>query len=157
MARLRGRSLKGRPCTGCVPHGYWKNNSFIAGLRSDRVDAPMLVEGAVNGDVFVAWVEQQLVPTLATGDIVICDNLNVHRNLQARRAIEARGAQLRFLPAYSPDLNPIEMLFAKIKSIVRSAQARCFDTLCNAIKQALETVKPQECSNYLKHAGYQST
>lgn len=157
MTRLRGRAIKGSPCIGSVPHGHWRNNSFIAGLRHDRVDAPMLIGGAVNGAVFETWAEQALAPTLKPGDIVICDNLNVHKNAGARKAIEAKGAELRFLPAYSPDLNPIEMLFAKIKTIVRSAAARCFDTLCDALKSALEAVKPDECSNYIRHAGYDPT
>lgn len=157
MTRRYGRSVRGTPCVGSVPHGHWRNNTFIAGLRADRIDAPMLLEGAVNGDAFCAWVEQSLAPTLTTGDIVICDNLNVHKNARARAAIEARGAELSFLPAYSPDLNPIEMLFAKIKALVRSAAARCADTLCSALKSALEAVTQTECANYLRHAGYAST
>ena len=114
-----GRCARGTPCYGAVPHGHWGNNTFIAGLRTDRIDAPMLLQGAMNGEAFAAWAEQELAPTLSTGDIVICDNLNVHKNAQARSVIEARGAKLRFLPAYSPDLNPIEMVFARIKAIVR--------------------------------------
>lgn len=157
MTRLRGRAAKGTPCIGSVPYGHWGNTSFIAGLRHDRVDAPMLIKGAVNGAIFAAWAEQALAPTLKPGDIVICDNLNVHKNAEARKAIEAKGAELRFLPAYSPDLNPIEMLFAKIKTIVRSEAARCFDSLCDALKKALEAVKPDECSNYIRHAGYEPT
>ena len=157
MTRTRGRSLRGEPCLGAVPHGHWGNNTFIAGLRADRIDAPMLLQGAMNGDAFVAWVEQALVPSLAPGDIVICDNLNVHKNAQARAAIEARGAELRFLPAYSPDLNPIEMVFAKIKAIVRSAAARCFETLCDAIAKALNAIPSDECANYLRHVGYEPT
>ncbi len=146
--------MRGRPCIGTVPHGYWGNNTFIAGLRADRIDAPMLMKGAINGDAFAAWVGKALAPTLSPGDIVICDNLSVHKNARAREAIRARGAEIRFLPAYSPDLNPIEMLFAKIKAIVRSANARCFDTLCEAIKKALNAVSKTECSNYTRHAGY---
>ncbi len=157
MARLRGRSARGEPCIGSVPHGHWGNNTFIAGLRSDRIVAPMLIPGAMDGDAFEVWVEKALAPTLGKGDIVICDNLNVHKNNAARTAIEARGAELRFLPAYSPDFNPIEMLFAKIKARVRSAAARCFDTLCNAIRKALNAVTTSECSNYLRHAGYDPT
>jgi len=127
MTRLCGRAARGAPCIGAVPDGHWRNNTFIAGLRAARIDAPMLLTGAMNGAAFAAWVEQSLAPTLKPGDIVICDNLNVHKNASARRAIEARGAALRFLPAYSPDLNPIEMLFAKLKNHVRSAEARCFN------------------------------
>ena len=157
MTRRFGRAARGAPCLGAVPHGHWRNNTFIAGLRSDRIDAPMLIEGAMDGDAFCAWVEQMLVPTLSAGDIVICDNLSVHKNARARAAIKARGAELRFLPAYSPDLNPIEMVFAKLKAIVRSAAARCADTLCNAIASALAAFTPQECALYLRHAGYAST
>lgn len=157
MARRCGRSARGVPCVGAAPHGHWRNNTFIAGLRSDRIDAPMVIEGAMDGDAFRAWVEQMLAPTLAAGDIVICDNLSVHKNARARAAIEARGAELRFLPAYSPDLNPIEMVFAKIKALVRSAAARCADTLCVALASALADFTANECANYIRHAGYAST
>lgn len=154
MVRLCGRSARGEPCIGATPHGHWRNNTFIAGLRSDRIVAPMLLPGAMDGDAFELWVEKMLAPTLNEGDIVICDNLSIHKNAAARAVIEARGAELRFLPAYCPDFNPIEMLFAKIKALVRSAAARCFDTLCTAIGKALEAVTDTECSNYLTHAGY---
>ena len=157
MTRRCGRAARGTPCVGAVPHGHWRNNTFIAGLRRDRIDAPMLIEGAMDGDAFCAWVEQMLAPTLSAGDIVICDNLSVHKNAQARRAIEARGAELRFLPAYSPDLNPIEMVFVKLKALVRSAAARCADGLCAAIASALFAFTPNECTRYLRHAGYAST
>lgn len=157
MTRRCGRSARGAPCVGAVPHGHWRNNTFIAGLRADRIDAPMLIEGAMDGDAFCAWVEQALAPSLTAGDIVICDNLNVHKNARARAVIEACGAELRFLPAYSPDLNPIEMVFAKIKTLVRSAAARSADTLCTALKSALDAFKSDECANYIRHAGYGST
>ncbi|GEO80954.1 IS630 family transposase [Pararhodospirillum oryzae] len=133
MTRLRGRSKRGQPCIDSVPRGHWHNNTFIAGLRSERVDAPILLPGAMDGDAFATWVEQALAPTLAADDIVICDNLNVHKNAAARRAIEACGATLSFLPAYSPDLNPIEMLFARIKAVVRAMAPRDFDALCTAV------------------------
>ncbi len=157
MTRSRGRCVRGAPCIGAVAHGKWHNNTFIAALRSDRIDAPMLIPGPINGATFAVWVEQALAPTLKPGDMVICDNLSVHKNAAARKAIEARGAELRFLPAYSPDLNPIEMLFAKLKSIVRGAAARCFDTLCDALKSALQAVSDHECANYVRHAGYDPT
>jgi len=157
MTRRFGRAARGVPCVGAVPHGHWRNNTFIAGLRCDRIDAPMLIEGAMDGEAFCAWVERMLAPTLSAGDIVICDNLSVHKNAQARAAIEARGAELRFLPAYSPDLNPIEMVFAKIKTLVRSATARCADTLGVAIASALTAISPKECVRYLRHAGYVPT
>jgi len=154
---IAAEQARGAPCVGAVPHGHWHNNTFIAGLRSDRIDAPMLIEGAMDGDAFCAWVEQMLAPTLQPGDIVICDNLSVHKNAKARAAIEARGAELRFLPAYSPDLNPIEMVFARLKALVRSAAPRCADSLCSAIASALTAFKPKECARYLRHAGYAST
>jgi transposase len=161
MARRCGRAARGVPCVGAVPHGHWRNTTFIAGLRSDRIDAPMLLEGAMDGDAFCAWIEQMLAPTLRPGDLVICDNLSVHKNARARAAIEACGAELRFLPAYSPDFNPIETAFAKLKALVRSAAARCADTRCTAIASALASAltafTPQECASYLRHAGYAST
>ncbi len=157
MTRRCGRSARGKPCVGTVPHGHWRNNTFIAGLRTDRIDAPMLIGGAMDGAAFCAWVGPSLAPALTEGDIVICDNLNVHKNARARAAIEARGAELRFLPACSPDLNPIEMVLAKLKALVRSAAARCAETLCTALKSALEAITPDECANYIRHAGYGST
>jgi transposase len=157
MTRRFGRAARGAPCLGAVPHGHCSNNTFIAGLRSDRIDASVLIEGAMHGDAFCAWVEQVLAPTLRAGGIVICDNLTVHKNAKARAAIEARGAKLRFLPAYSSDLNPIEMVFAKLKAFVRSAAARCADTLCKAIASALARFTPEECARYPRHAGYAST
>ncbi len=135
----------------------WGNNTFIAGLRLAGTCAPMLMQGAMNGDWFCHWVETQLAPTLAKDDIVICGNLSVHKNARARAAIEAKGAELRFLPPYSPDLNPIEQVFAKIKGIVRSLAPRCFDTLCDTIKTALNAITQQECANYIQNAGYNST
>jgi transposase len=157
MTRRTGRSDRGTPCIGAVPHGRWGANTFVAGLRVGETCAPMLMQGAMDGGWFAFWVETQLAPTLGRGDIVICDNLAVHKNARARAAIEARGAELRFLPAYSPDLNPIEMMFAKIKALVRSAAPRCFDSLAKAIGAALEAVTPDECAAYLRHAGYHST
>lgn len=117
----------------------------------------MLIPGPMDGNAFVVRVERTLASTLGKGDIVICDNLSVHKNATARAAIEERGAELRFLPAYSPDLNSIEMLFAKIKALTRSAAARCFDTICNAIGKALNAVSEEECSYYLRHEGYEPT
>jgi transposase len=157
MTRRCGRSKRGTACVGAVPHGHWRNNTFIAGLRTDRIDAPMPIEGAMDGDAFCAWVEPSLAPTLTAGGIVICDTLDVHKNARARAAIEARGAELRFLPAYAPDLNPIEMVLAKRKALVRSATARCAETLCTALKSALEAITPEECANDIRHAGYGST
>lgn len=144
MARRCGRAARGVPCVGTVPHGHWRSITFIAGLRSDRIDAPMLLKGAMDGGAFSAGVEQMLAPALSEGDIVVCDNRSVHKNAKARAAIEARGAELRFLPASSPDLNPIEMVFAKIRTLVRSAEARCAETLCAALASALAAFTPEE-------------
>ena len=160
MTRGFGRSDQGMPCLGAVPHGRWGSNTFVAGLRMRTTCAPMLMQGAMDGAWFSFWVETQLAPTLCKGDIVICDNLSVHKNAGARAAIEAAGAagaELRFLQAYSPDLNPIEMLFAKIKTLVRSAAPRSFDTLTQAIGAALKAITPDECTAYIQHAGYHST
>lgn len=157
MTRRFGRARSGAPCIGTVPFGRWGNNTLIAGLRMDGPCAPMLMQGAMNGGWFCHWVETQLAPSLAEGDIVICDNLSVHKNKRARAAIEAKGAELRFLPPYSPDLNPIEQAFAKIKGIVRGLAPRCFDTLCEAIKTALNAINQQECANYIQNSGYVPT
>jgi hypothetical protein len=169
---------RGAPCPGAVPHGHWQTQTpdqvrgklFIAGLRSDRIDAPMLIGGAMDGDAFCAQVEPMPAPPLSPGDLLICDTLSVHKNAKTRAAIEARGAELRFLPACSPDLNPIEinraftrssgvhaLMFAKLKALVRSAAARCADTLCSAIASALDAFNPWECARSLRHAGYAST
>lgn len=157
MTRLYGRSARGMRCIDQIPHGRWETNTLIAGLRLDRVDAPMLLEGAMDGDAFEAYVRDMLAPTLVPGDVVICDNLNVHKNRAAREAIEACGARLEFLPSYSPDLNPIEMLFSKLKALVQDAAADCFDSLCDAIKDALDAVSTEECANYFRHIGYRPT
>lgn len=156
MTRRSGRAQAGKPCLGAHPFGRWGNNTFIAGLRLAGTCAPMLMQGAMNGDWFCHWVETQLAPSLSEGDIVVCDNLSVHKNARARVAIEAKGAEVRFLPPYSPDLNPIEQVFAKIKGIVRSLAPRSFDTLCEAIKAALNAISQQECANYIQNAGYAS-
>jgi len=145
------------PCFGSVSHGHWGNLTFITKLRNDRIIATMAIPGAMDGDAFAVWTQKMLAPSLGKGDVVICDNLNVHKSVSTRKAIEAREAELRFLLAYSPDLNPIKMLFAKIKAPVRSAAARCFDTVCTAIANALDTVSAKECANYLRHAGYEPT
>jgi len=157
MTRRFGRAARGAPCLGAVPHGHWRNTTFVAGLRSDRIDALMLIAGAMDAAAFCAWVEQLLAPTLSPGDLVICDNLSVHKTAKARAATQARGAELRFRRAHAPDLNPLDMVFAKLKARVRSAAARCADTLCSAIASALNAFNPQECARYLRHAGYAST
>jgi len=148
MARLRGRSPRGERCRASVPHGHWKTTTLIAGLRLDGLAAPMVVDGAMNGEMFTAYTEIILAPTLAPGDIVILDNLPAHKVTGARTAIEAKGAFMLFLPQYSPDFNPIEQAFAKLKSIQRKAAARTVDALEAAIATALDAFTPDECANY---------
>src|SRR5689334_15868079 len=147
--RLRGERLAAR-----VPHGRWQITTFLAGLRHDRIVAPLLLDGAVDGVAFRAWVEQSLAPTLHRGDIVIADNLSSHKVAGVREAIEAQAATLMFLPSYSPDLNPIEQLFAKLKAVIRRLAPHSRDALFEAVGHALATVTPAECANYLTNAGY---
>jgi len=155
MARLRGRSPRGERCRASVPHGHWKTTTLIAGLRLDGLAAPMVVDGAMNGEMFTAYTEIILAPTLAPGDIVILDNLPAHKVTGARTAIEAKGAFMLFLPPYSPDFNPIEQAFAKLKSILCKAAARTVDALEAAIATALDAFTPDECANYFTNSGYE--
>ena len=148
MARLRGRSPRGERCRAAVPHGHWKTTTLVAGLRLGGLTAPMIVDGAMNGGAFTAYAETFLAPTLAPGDIVILDNLPAHKVSGARAAIERAGASLMFLPPYSPDFNPIEQVFAKIKALLRKAAARTVDALEAAIASALDAFLPDECANY---------
>jgi transposase len=154
MIRLRGRSPRGTRLTDITPHGHWKTSTFIGALRHDGVIAPSVFDGAINGDAFLAYVEQILVPALRPGDIVIMDNLSSHKVAGVRTAIEAAGASLLFLPPYSPDLNPIEMLFAKFKALLRSIAARTVETLWDALGKLPAMVTAKECANFLRHAGY---
>ena len=154
MARLYGRAPRGERCRAPVPHGHWKTTTFTAGLRYDGIAAPMVLDGPMNGEAFLAYVEQALVPELQPGDIVIMDNLPAHKVHGVRQAIEAAGASLRYLPPYSPDFNPIEMAFAKLKALLRAAAARTIPDLWQAIADALRRFTPQECANYLAAAGY---
>jgi transposase len=156
MARCYGRAPRGRRLVAAIPHGHWKTSTFLAGLRRDGITAPCVLDGPINGRSFRAWVEQFLAPTLRHGDVVILDNLSSHKVAGIRNAIEARGATVRYLPPYSPDLNPIEQTFAKLKAGLRKAAARCRDDLWAAIGRALDTITPTECRNYLAHAGYAS-
>ena len=157
MAPLRGWAPRGQRLRAKVPHGKWKTMTFLAALRSDRVDAPWLIDGPINGERFRIYVERVLVPTLKPGDIVIMDNLGSHKGKAVRDLIRAAGAKLFFLPKYSPDLNPIEMLFSKLKHLLRKAAQRTKDTICDAIAEILETVTQQECRNFLIEAGYDPT
>lgn len=156
MAPLRGWGLRGQRLDARVPHGHWKTLTFIAALRHDRIDAPFVIDGPINGEIFATYVEQVLVPTLAPGDIVILDNLGSHKGRRARRAIRGADAHLIFLPAYSPDLNPIEQLFAKLKHLMRAAQPRTVEETWRKVGALLKIVSPSECSNYLANSGYTS-
>ena len=155
MARLRGRSKRGERCRAAVPHGHWKTTTFTAGLRLDGLTAPMLLDGPMNGAAFLAYVEQVLVPTLVPGDLVIMDNLPAHKVSGVKEAIEAAGATRAFLPPYSPDFNPIEQAFAKLKASLRKAAARTVDDLWVAIAEAIELFPPEECTNFFANSGYE--
>lgn len=154
MARMRGRAPRGERCRAAVPHGHWKTTTFTGALRLSGMTAPMVLDGPMNGAAFLAYVEQVLAPTLRPGDVVVMDNLPAHKRTGVRDAIEAAGARLRFLPPYSPDFNPIENAFAKLKALLRRAAARTLDGLWNAIGHALPLFSPAECANYFTAAGY---
>ena len=157
MAPLRGWAPRGRRLKAKVPHRRWKTMTFLAALRHDRIDAPWLLDGPIDGESFRSYVEKVLVPTLRPGDIVIIDNLGSHKGKAVRQAIRAAGAKLFFLPKYSPDLNPIEQVFAKLKHLLRKAAARTLETICAAIGQLLGAFTPHECANYFRNAGYRAT
>jgi transposase len=152
-----GWAPRGQRLVDKTPHGHWQTSTFIAALRSDRIEAPCLFDGPINGERFLAYVEQSLVPTLKRGDVVILDNLGSHKGKAVRRAIRSVGARLLFLPKYSPDLNPIEQVFAKLKTLIRKAMPRSFDAIGPAIAEILNRFTSQECANYLENAGYKST
>ena len=154
MAPLRGWAARGDRLKAKAPFGRWKTMTFIAALRCDRIDAPCLLDRPINGEWFLTYVRQFLVPTLRPGDVVIMDNLGSHRGKAVRKAIRQAGAKLIFLPKYSPDLNPIEQVFAKLKHLLRKAQARSCDALLQLVGQLLDTFKPNECANYLRNSGY---
>lgn len=155
MARLRGWSPRGERCRAPVPHGHWKTTTFVGALRLEGMTAPLVLDGAMSGPAFLAYVEQVLVPTLAPGDIVVMDNLPAHKLSAARDAIEAVGAELRFLPPYSPDFNPIEMAFSKLKGFLKKTAARTKDDLWQAIGIGIDLFTPAECRNYFSAAGYE--
>lgn len=155
MARLRGRAPRGERLRAGVPHGHWRTTTFVAGLRVGGLDAPMVVDGPINGELFLAYVRRVLVPTLRPGDVVILDNLGSHKGAAVRHAIEAAGAELRFLPAYSPDLNPIENAFSKLKALLRKAAARSRDALWAEVGAAIDAFTPAECANFFTAAGYE--
>ena len=154
MVRLRGRAPCGQRVRGRVPWGHWHTTTFLAGLRHDGIVAPMVLDRPINGAAFRAYVEQFLAPTLKPKDIVIADNLGSHKVAGVRAAIEARGAELRFLPGYSPDHNPIEQFFAKLKALLRKAAPRSREALWNSIADILNAVQPGECRNFFANSGY---
>jgi transposase len=155
MARLRGRAPRGERLRAGVPHGHWRTTTFIAGLRLSGLEAPMVIDGPVNGEIFLTYVQRVLVPALRLGDVVIMDNLGSHKGAAVREAIEAAGAELRFLPPYSPDFNPIENAFSKLKALMRKAAARTRDALWDAVAHAIDAFTPVECANYFTAAGYE--
>jgi transposase len=154
MARLRGWAPRGKRCRAAVPHGHWNTTTFVGGLTLSGICAPMLLDGPMHGEAFLAWCEQMLAPLLRPGDVVVMDNLPAHKVSGVREAIEATGATLLYLPPYSPDFNPIENAFAKLKAHVRKAAARTVEALEAAVATALRTFKPSECANFFAHAGY---
>lgn len=156
MARVRGRAPRGERLVGKIPHGHWKTTTFVAGLRATALTAPGLIDGPMNGDAFVAYVEQILAPTLKPGDIVVMDNLRAHKVAGVRQTIEASGAKLLYLPPYSPDFNPIEQLFAKLKALLRKAAERSVESLWQRIATLLDAFPASECANYFRNAGYAS-
>ena len=157
MARLRGRSARGTRVIGRVPHGHWKVMTFVAGLRCDAITAPFVIDRAMSGEIFRTYIRQCLAPTLRKGDIVVLDNLSSHKVAGVRQAIEAVGATLVYLPPYSPDFNPIEQLFAKLKALLRKSAERSIATLWPRIGEHLGAFPPDECRNYFRHAGYAPT
>jgi transposase len=156
MAPIRGWGPRGDRLVGKAPQGHWRTLTFLAALRCDRIDAPAVIDGPINGRSFAAWVEQFLVPGLKPGDVVIMDNLGSHKGPSIRRAIRAAGAKLFYLPPYSPDLNPIEQVFAKLKHLMRKAAERTVEATWRRIGALLDQFPPEECARYIKNAGYAS-
>ena len=157
MARRYGRAPRGQRLRASVPHGHWKTTTFVAGLRLTGIAAPFVLDGAINRDAFETYVAKVLVPELRTGDIVVMDNLSSHKGPRVRELIEAAGASLRYLPPYSPDFNPIENAFAKLKALLRKTAARTVDALWDAIGRLVDAFKPAECANYFAAAAYDAT
>ena len=157
MAPLRGWAPRGMRLNAKVPHRRWRTTTFLAALRHDRISAPWVLDGPIDGESFRTYVEKVLVPTLKPGDIVIIDNLGSHKGKAVRQLIRSAGAKLFFLPKYSPDLNPIEQFFAKLKHLLRKAAARSFDAVTAAIGRLLDRFTPEECANYFANSGYQRT
>lgn len=156
MAPLRGWGPKGARVRGATPHGRWRTQTFLAALRHDELAAPCVFDGPINGAAFLAWVARFLVPTLKPGDVVVLDNRGSHKGAAVRRAVEAAGARLWFLPPYSPDLNPIEQAFSKVKHWLRQAQARTADDLLDKLGEITDRFTSRECANYVSNVGYGS-
>ena len=156
MARLYGRAPRGERCRAAVPYGHWKTTTVTAGLRLTGIAAPMVLDGPMNGEAFRAYVEQVLVPELAAGDVVVMDNLPAHKVGGIREAIEQAGASLLYLPPYSPDFNPIEMAFSKLKALIRKAAARTYDELWQVVGNVCKIFTDEECYNFFVAAGYET-
>lgn len=154
MSRTLGRAPRGERLIATVPHGRWHITTFVGALRVGGFTAPLVIEGAINGETFLAYVRQFLAPTLRPGDVLVMDNLSVHKVQGVREAVEARGATLLYLPPYSPDLNPIELAFSKLKALLRTAAERTTDALWDRISALLDRFSPNECANYFRHCGY---
>src|SRR6187455_2260367 len=157
MARRHGRAPRGQRLRMAVPHGHWKTTTLVAGLRQDGIVAPFVLDGPINRAVFETYVAEVLVPELRAGDVVILDNLSSHKGPRVRELIEAAGASLRYLPPYSPDFNPIENAFAKLKALLRKAAERTVEGLWRAIGRLIDVFTPTECANYFAAAGYDAT
>lgn len=157
MTRLRGWGEKGKPLLGKAPHGHWMTSTFVAGLRHDGIAAPMLIDTPMTGRIFQQWLTDHLIPELPAGSIVVCDNLPAHKVPGIRQCLENAGMGLLYLPPYSPDFNPIEQVFAKLKALLRQAAPRSFDAIVAALKTILHRFPPVECANYLRHSGYVQT
>jgi transposase len=157
LGRLYGRAPRGERLVEAVPHGHWQTTTFLAGLRLSGLTAPLVVDGALDGPLFRAYVEQQLAPALGPGDIVVMDNLAGHKVAGVREAVERAGARVVYLPPYSPDYNPIELAFSKLKRLVRSGAERTVDGLWARLGRALDEFSPRECRNYFRHCGYHAT
>ena len=154
MARLYGWGPKAERVVSRVPHGHWQTTTFVGALRMTGLTAPLVIDGAMNGELFLAYVQQQLIPTLNPGDIVVMDNLSSHKSAGVRTALEAASCTVMYLPPYSPDLNPIELAFSKLKTLLRKHAERTVESLWNRIGQLVGDFRPQECGNYFRHCGY---
>ena len=157
MTRLRGWGYRGKPLISKVPHGHWMTQTFVAALRHDGIAAPMLIDTPMTGRIFQQWLTDHLIPELPSGSIVVCDNLPAHKVAGVRECLEAAGMGLLYLPPYSPDLNPIEQVFAKVKALLRRDAPRSFDAIVTALQSILDRFHPAECANYLRHSGYVQT